>query len=75
MRLTASNHDHRTPDCKLHGRMARLEERIDTMQAGCRADIARPAEDLAKRDKASIRWIVGTVLIIAVMSLLMHWPV
>jgi len=46
------------PD-ELRERMARLEERMETMKAEYRTDIARLAEDMAKRDKDNQRWAVG----------------
>jgi len=46
------------PD-ELRERMARLEERMETMKAEYRTDIARLAEDMAKRDKDNQRWVVG----------------
>ncbi|MCY4300304.1 MAG: hypothetical protein OXC68_01025 [Aestuariivita sp.] len=74
--------------------MARLEERMETMQAKyegaldrnnaafdrLRADMAGFREDAEKRDKENQRWIVGlvlgaAVLIIAVLGILIRWPV
>ena len=43
----------------LSERIARLEERMKTMQAEYKTDIARLAEDLAKRDKDNLRWTIG----------------
>jgi len=43
----------------LSERIAVLEERMKTMQADYRTDIARLAEDMAKRDKGNQRWVVG----------------
>lgn len=40
-------------------RIARLEERMKTMQAEYKTDIARLAEDNAKRDKDNLRWLIG----------------
>lgn len=66
--------------------LAKLEERMNTMQAKyegaldrLRADMAAGREADAKRDKANIQWIVGTVaaaaiLIIAVLGFLLRWP-
>ncbi len=83
-----------SPDREVYERMARLEEGLKTMKAEyegaldrnnaaferLRADMALHREDGAKRDKANIQWIVGTVfgatvLIIAFMSLLVRWPI
>ncbi len=76
--------DQDTPDCRLNERMARLEERMNTMQARyegalerLRTDIATGREDAVKRDKANIQWLVGTVfgaaiLIITVLGLLLR---
>ncbi|MCY4300306.1 MAG: hypothetical protein OXC68_01035 [Aestuariivita sp.] len=81
--------------------MARLEERMETMQAKyegaldrnnaafdrLRADMANFREDAEKRekdaayrDKANIQWMAGlvlgaAVLIIAVLGILIRWPV
>ncbi len=44
---------------ELSERIARLEERMKTMQAEYKTDIARLAEDQAKRDKDNLRWMVG----------------
>ena len=44
---------------ELSERIARLEERMKTMQAEYKTDIARLAEDQAKRDKDNLRWQVG----------------
>jgi len=59
---------------ELNERVARLEERMKTMQAEYRTDIARLAEDNAKRDAASAKretWMLITVsgLIIATATL------
>ena len=42
--------------------LARLEERMNTVQAEYKTDIARLAEDAAKRDKQSTFMIVGVLL-------------
>ena len=39
-----------SPGSGLRARIARLEERMETMKAEYRTDIARLAEDMAKRD-------------------------
>ena len=44
---------------ELSERIARLEERMKTMQAEYKTAIARLAEDQAKRDKDNLRWMVG----------------
>jgi len=38
---------------------AELAERMKTMQAEYKTDIARLAEDIAKRDRDNTRWMVG----------------
>lgn len=44
---------------ELSERIVRLEERMKTMQAEYKTDIARLAEDIAKRDKDNLRWLIG----------------
>jgi len=45
----------------LHERVARLEERMKTMQAEYRTDIARLAEDMAKRETRTLLAIAGMI--------------
>ncbi len=47
------------PTHDLAVKMAALEERMKTMQAEYKTDIARLAEDIAKRDRDNTRWMVG----------------
>ncbi len=63
----------------LNERVAQLEERMNTMNERYDKGLALLREDIAKRDKANIQWIVGTVfgatvLIISVLSFLLLWP-
>ena len=60
-------------------RLARLEERMKTMQADYRTDIATLAKQLAERDTTNTRWLVGciavaAVLIVAAIGVLIRWP-
>ncbi|MCY4259367.1 MAG: hypothetical protein OXC91_03795 [Rhodobacteraceae bacterium] len=51
-------------------RLARLEERMKTMQAEYRTDIARLAEDMAKRETRLLLAIAGMIgLAVAVLGL------
>ncbi len=64
---------------ELSERIARLEERMKTNQAEYKTDIARLAEDIAKRDKANIQWMIGmavagVLLIIGVLGFLIRFP-
>ncbi|MYF88541.1 MAG: hypothetical protein F4186_03725 [Boseongicola sp. SB0676_bin_33] len=65
-----------TPDT--HGlarKLAVLEERMKTMQAEYRTDIARLAEDMAKRDRDNTRWQIGLwVAAIVILGILIRWP-
>ena len=52
---------------------------MNTHRAEYRTDIARLAEDIAKRDTANTRWVVGTVavaavFIVAVLGILIRLP-
>ena len=65
------------PDRILNERMARLEERMNTMKATyegaldrnnaaferMRADMATYREDAVKRDKDNLRWVVGLFIV------------
>jgi len=56
-------------------RVARLEERMETKQAEYRTDIARLAEDMAKRDTRLLLWVIAVVgLGIAVIGILPNLP-
>lgn len=62
---------------ELAAKLAVLEERMKTMQAEYKTDIARLAEDIAKRDRDNTRWMVGlwaaaVVVIIAVLGFLIR---
>jgi len=46
---------------ELNERVARLEERMKTMQAEYRTDIARLAEDMAKRETRTLLAIAGMI--------------
>ena len=64
---------------RLGERLAALEERMNTHRAEYQTDIARLAEDIAKRDTANTRWVVGTVavaavFIVAVLGILIRLP-
>ena len=55
--------------------LAVLEERMKTMQAEYRTDIARLAEDIAKREKDNTRWQIGLWLAaVVVLGFLIRWP-
>jgi len=70
------------PVGELNERVARLEERIETMKAdltatleGFRTDQAILREDMAKRDAASARretWMLGTVITVIAVGLTIH---
>ena len=52
---------------------------MKTMQAEYRTDIATLAKQLAERDTANTRWVVGSiavaaVFVVAVLGLLIRWP-
>ena len=54
--------------------LARLEERMKTMQAEYKTDIARLAEDNAKRETRLIVTIAGLVVAaVAVLGVLIRW--
>lgn len=58
-------------------KLAALEERMKTMQAEYKTDIAMLAAENAKRDKANIQWMVGlwiaaVVVIIAVLGFMIN---
>ena len=67
-------------------RLAVLEERMNTMQAEYKTDIARLAEDaakretrlvedMAKRDKENTRWQIGLwIAAIVILGILIRWP-
>ena len=64
---------------ELRERVVRLEERMETMKAEYKTDIAILARQLAERDTSNTRWLIGTiavatVLIVAVLGLLIRWP-
>jgi len=59
----------------LRERMARQEERMNTMQAEYRTDIARLAEDNAKRETRTLLAIAGMIgLAVAILGLLIGLP-
>ncbi len=62
---------------ELAKKLAALEERMKTMQAEYKTDIARLAEAIARRDRDNTRWMVGlwaaaVVLIITVLGFLIR---
>ena len=65
-----------TPSAEeLARQLAVLEERMKTMQAEYKTDIARLAEDIAKRDKDNLRWQVGLwIAAVVIIGVLMRWP-
>ncbi len=49
---------------------------MKTMQAEYRTDIARLAEDMAKRDKDNLRWQIGLwVAAVVIIGVILRWPV
>jgi len=59
----------------LRERMARQEERMNTMQAEYRTDIARLAEDNAKRETRTLLAIAAMIgLAVAILGLLIGLP-
>ena len=59
--------------------VARMGERMNTQQANYEGALERLGKQIAERDTANTRWIVGTVavasvLIMAVLGLLIRWP-
>ncbi len=60
---------------ELARQIAVLKERMNTMQADYRTDIARLAEDNAKRDKDNLRWQLTLWLAaVIVLGFLIRWP-
>ena len=60
---------------KLATKRAVLEERMKTMQAEYKTDVARLAEDNAKRETRLIVTIAGLLAFaVAVLGLLIRWP-
>ena len=60
---------------ELAAKLAVLEERMKTMQAEYKTDIARLAEDNAKRETRLIVTIAGLLVVaVAVLGLLIRWP-
>ncbi len=60
---------------ELARQVAVLEERTDRRQAEYRTDIARLAEDMAKRDRDNLRWQLTLWLAaVVVLGLLIRWP-
>ena len=60
---------------ELSERIARLEERMKTMQADYKTDIARLAEDNAKRETRLIVTIAGLIVAaVAILGVLIRWP-
>lgn len=60
---------------ELAAELAVLEERRKTMQVEYKTDIARPAEDNAKRETRLIVTIAGLLAFaVAVLGLLIRWP-
>ena len=64
---------------QLSERIARVEERLKTMQAEYEGALERLSRQLAERDTANTRWVVGSiavaaVFIVAVVGLLLRWP-
>ncbi|MCY4542239.1 MAG: hypothetical protein OXB95_07575 [Rhodobacteraceae bacterium] len=62
---------------ELAERTAVLAERMNTMKAEYKTDIARLAEDMAKRDKDNIKWLVGlwiasTIIIVGSVGLMLR---
>ena len=56
--------------------LAVLEERMNTMQAGYKTDIARLAEDNAKRETRLIVTIAGLIVgAVAILGILIRLPV
>jgi len=67
---------HQDETAKLSERISVLEERMNTHQAEYRTDIARLAEDSAKRDKDNLRWQVGLwIAAIVIIGIIVRWPV
>ena len=60
---------------RLSERISVLEERMKTMQADYKTDIARLAEDAARRDKDNLRWQIGLwVAAVVIIGVLVRWP-
>lgn len=56
--------------------VAVLEERMKTTQAEYKTDIARLAEDAAKRETRLIVTLVGLVIgAVAILGVLIRWPI
>ncbi len=47
-------------------KLVSLEERINTRQAEYKTDIAHLAKQIAERDTANTRWLVGSIAVAAV---------
>lgn len=63
---------------ELSERLTRLEERMNTPKAETETGFERLSKELARRDTANTRWVVGSiavaaVLIVAVLAVLIRW--
>ena len=63
----------------LSANLAALEERMNTKQAEYEGALERLGRQLAERDAANTRWLIGSIavaaiFIVAVLGLLIRWP-